>query len=297
LRDSGPTDSYDSVVALPDRDVQRYPPGHFHSPIPDAQELAERREELWPAQPRATPGIDWRPTAQRELCRVFAEQQRLVFPSGETGDRQEYFTENGAFPALDAWVLEAMLRHLRPARVIEIGSGFSSLVTARVNRELLSPPAHFICIEPYPADFLLAGVPGISEVRVERVQMTPLEIFMTLDNSDVLFIDSSHVVKTGSDVVWLFEEILPRLSAGVAVHLHDIFLPGDYPPEWVLDGVNWNEGYLLHAFLAFNHVFDVLFGVNWMKHYGNDELLEAFPGARQAWAGGSFWMRRRSGGE
>ena len=178
----------------------RFPLGHYYSPLPDNRELGQEPQHslVWPDQPRSTPGIDWNEDRQRWLASdVFAVQDRLVFEARETADPTEYWTSNDQYPALDAWVLEGFLRYLRPRRMIEVGSGFSSLVTARVNREFLGGSMRFTCIEPYPRAFLQAGVPGISELRVEQVQQTPLEVFEALGEGDVLFIDTSHTVKTG----------------------------------------------------------------------------------------------------
>src|SRR4051795_10180835 len=158
----------------------RFPLGHYYSPLPDSRELARepRRSLVWPERPRPLPGIDWNEHEQRRLAdEVFARQERLRFVDSETPDPSEYWTENDQYPALDAWVLEGILRYLRPRQVIEIGSGYSSLVTARVTREFLSESTRFTCIEPYPRPFLEQGVPGISELRIEQVQDTPAEVF------------------------------------------------------------------------------------------------------------------------
>jgi predicted O-methyltransferase YrrM len=273
----------------------RFPVGHYYSPLPDHTELAARRERIWPAVPRATPGVDWRDDTQVRLCReVFAAQERLAFPASSE-DPSEYFTGNDQYPALDAWLLEALLRHLRPRRMIEVGSGFSSLVSARVNRECLDGAMTFTCIEPYPRPFLVDGVPGVSELRVEKIQDTPLSVFEALGDGDVLFVDTSHTVKTGGDVPWIFEEILPRLAPGVVVHVHDVFLPGDYPEPWVMEGWGWNEVYLVHAFLAFNAGFEVLAGAQYLLQNHRELLFEAFPGLaeQEARGGGALWLRRR----
>jgi predicted O-methyltransferase YrrM len=274
----------------------RFPLGHYYSPLPDHRELARepRRSQVWPPGPRPTPGIDWRPAAQRRLAETFAEQERLQLAHAETADPTEYWAQNDQYPALDAWVLEGLLRHLRPARMIEIGSGFSSLVTARVNRELLSGSMRFTCIEPYPREFLVAGVPGISDLRVEEVQDTPLSLFERLDGGDVLFVDTAHTVKTGGDVAWIYGEVIPRLRPGVVVHIHDAFIPGEYPQEWVLEGWGWNEIYLIKAFLAFNSAFEVLFGVQWMLQNEPALVDRAFPGlaAYRHRQGAALWIRR-----
>jgi hypothetical protein len=115
-----------------------------------------------------------------------------------------------------------------------------------------------------------------------------------LGAGDVLFIDSSHVAKTGGDVVFLYHEVLPRLAPGVIVHIHDIFLPADYPPEWVFSGRAWNEQYLVRAFLAFNSAFRILLAVAWLALNRGDVLAAAFPGDSRQYdsGGGSLWIQR-----
>ena len=275
----------------------RFPLGHYYSPVYDPRELAEepRRSQIWPPQPRDTAGVDWREQEQVALCTgPFAEQQRLRFIDDESADPTEYFTSNDQYPALDAWALEAMIRHHRPKRFVEVGSGFSSLVTARVNRELFDGAIDFVCVEPYPRRFLVDGVPGIGGLRVEKVQDTPLDVFTSLRPDDILFVDTSHVVKTGGDVPWIYNEVLPRLAPGVVVHIHDICVPGDYPSSWVLDGWGWNETYLVHAFLTFNAGFAVRFSSSLMVQRRRDALLRAFPdyGEHEKRAGSSLWVQR-----
>lgn len=285
-------------VAQPEDEVRpRFPLGHYYSPVYDPRELAvePRRSQIWPPQPRETVGIDWRDADQVALCTgPFAAQERLDFVDDEPDDPTVYFTTNDQFPALDAWALEAIVQHVRPHRIVEVGSGFSSLVTARVNRERFDGAIDFVCVEPYPRQFLLDGVDGISGLRVEKVQDTPLEVFTSLGDGDVLFVDTSHVVKTGGDVPWIYNEILPRLAPGVVVHMHDIALPGDYPPPWVFENWGWNERYLVQAFLTFNSGYDVLFSSPYMVQRHVDALLAAFPGfaAHRERAGSSLWIRR-----
>ena len=276
----------------------RFPLGHYYSPLPDNRELARepRRGMVWPESARPTPGIDWNEDEQRRLAGIFGKQNRLTFADDEGPDPTEYWAGNGQYPALDAWVLEGMLRYLRPRQMIEIGSGYSSLVTARVNRELLNGSMRFTCIEPYPRAFLQAGVPGISDLRVEEVQDTPLELFERLGDGDVLFVDTSHTVKTGGDVAWIYGEILPRLAPGVLVHIHDAFIPGEYPQQWVFEGWGWNEIYLIKAFLAFNSGYRVIFGVQWMLQNHLELIQQAFPrfGEHRDHGGAALWLRRAS---
>lgn len=275
--------------------AQRFPPGHFYSPLPDTRELAWRSNTVWPDAPLVLPGVEWHAEEQVAFCdHVLAKQERLLFALDEIDDRT-YFTRNAQYPVLDAWVLEGMLRDARPRRMIEVGAGFSTRVTARVNRECFGSGMTFTCVEPYPIPGL-ADIPGVSEVRVEPVQNTPLELFDELGENDVLFIDTSHVAKAGSDVVWIYQQILPRLRPGVIVHLHDIFLPAEYPRGWVLDGWGWNEQYVVAAFLAFNDAFRVRLGVHYLLLHEPDALRRAAPGFREAEhaarGGAALWLQR-----
>ena len=177
--------------------------------------------------------------------------------------------------------------------MIEVGCGFSSLVTAYVNRGILNGTMDFTCIEPYPRKFLTDGVPGISQLIQKKLEDVELSFFDRLDEGDILFIDSSHVSKTGSDVNYLFFEILPRLRKGVIVHFHDIFLPDEYPQKWVIDqGRNWNEQYLLRAFLQYNTNWDVIWSAHFMSTRYSNAVQETFPDFPELGGGGSFWIKR-----
>lgn len=277
------------------RPAMRFDIGEFYSPMYDTRDIPQMRDRLWPAHPRATPGIEWRGKEQRDLClEVFAAQSPCRFPRFSE-DPTEYFVDNGQYPPLDAWVLEGMLRHHRPRRIIEVGCGYSTLVSARVCREDLGSGTELTCIDPYPKPFLLeGGLPGITHLRAEKVEDAPLELFDDLAAADVLFIDTSHTVKTGGDVTWLFNEVLPRLRPGVVVHIHDIFLPYEYPEPWVLEGKGWNEMYLVHSFLQFNSAFEILWGAAYMLGKHGEDVITAFPefSRHAAMAGASLWIRR-----
>jgi len=183
-----------------------------------------------------------------------------------------------------------MVRHFRPRSIIEVGSGFSSLLLGQAAAKNKS--SQLICIEPFPCEFLRNGFPGLQSLIDKKVQDIDLEFFSQLESGDILFIDSSHTVKIGGDVNYLFLEVLPRLKPGVIVHIHDIFLPFDYPRIWVLDEFRfWTEQYLLQAFLTFNSEFEVLLANSYLRHYHQSDLKTAFP-SLTSWGGGSFWMRR-----
>jgi hypothetical protein len=283
--------------APPEAPLLCWPLDHFYSPVPDHRALAQEptRSRVFPASPRPTPGIDWRAEEQIALLRTLATEAPIEFPDDATGDPHEYHAGNTMYSRLDAWVLQAMLRHFRPRRVIETGCGWSSLVTARVNREYFGGAIDFTCIEPYPPEFLGDGIDGISRLVVSPVEEMDLEPFEALGAGDVLFIDTSHVAKTGGDVVFLYQEVLPRLAPGVVVHIHDIFLPSDYPAEWVFSGRAWNEQYMVRAFLTFNSAFEILLGVAWMLQTEPRVLTEALDGYPERFrdGGGGLWLRRK----
>jgi hypothetical protein len=277
-----------------------WPLDHFYSPIADTRALSREpaRSRVWPHTTPASPGIDWRADQQATFVRdELARQSGFLIPDGPTDDRRDYHAANGKFSRLDAWMLQAMIRHFRPRRVVEVGCGWSSLVTARVNREYFAGEINFTCIEPYPPDFLGEGIEGISQLMALPVEQVPVDAFLELEAGDVLFIDSSHTVKTGGDVVFLLQEVLPRLADGVVVHFHDIFLPWDYPEEWVMAGRAWNEQYAVRAFLTFNSAFEILLGVVWMSHFQPDVFAAALPGYPEQYpdGGGSLWIRRALG--
>ncbi|MBV8987478.1 MAG: hypothetical protein JO372_02855, partial [Solirubrobacterales bacterium] len=174
--------------------ILRWPIDHYYSPVPDPRALAAEpaRSRIWPSHPRQTAGIDWRSEQQASLVRdQLGTQTRIDFPDGPTGDPRDYHPENEMFSLLDAWFLQGMLRHFRPRRMVEVGCGWSSLVTAKVNREYLGGALHFTCIEPYPPQFLGLGVDGISELIASPAEEVAVATYLELGAGDVLFIDSS----------------------------------------------------------------------------------------------------------
>jgi len=271
------------------------PNGHYYSPVVDTEQAERERQRIWPPRPEIL-GIDFNEPGQRHL---FAQCIPLIreydYPEGgsDTGGAVPgFYDRNPSFSWLDARFLFAFLRLAKPKRMIEIGSGFSSLLSADVNVRFLNSAMHLICVEPYPADFLTSGVSGVTEFVAEPVQHVPLELFSLLRAGDVLFIDSSHVSKTGSDVNHIYFEILPRLAPGVFIHIHDIFLPDDYPQEWVIqEGRSWNEQYLLRALLMFTDGFEVVFGSAYAVRAFPDLVRDALRG--KCFGGGSFWIRKR----
>ncbi len=265
-------------------------PVHFYQPIPDTQSLPET---LWD-RPSALVGIDMNDAMQLDLLRNHFPKLRREydeFPVEPTGEPGRFHFNNGLFDGTDALVAYCMIRHFKPRLIIEVGSGFSSLVAAEAIAK--NKNSALICIEPYPPDFLRQGFPGLHSLIEKKVEEIDIGFFSQLESGDILFVDSSHTVKIGGDVNYLFLEVLPRLKPGVIVHVHDIFLPFDYRRDWVMDELRfWTEQYLLQAFLTFNSEFEVLMANSYLNRDHQEDLKATFPNLA-SWRGGSFWMRRR----
>jgi hypothetical protein len=283
-----------ALFSLYERRGWHITPVHYYQPIPDSRELSD---QVW-SSCSSMVGVDMNMRFQTELLCTFQSNFKSEydrFPASSSDPLQFHFSQTN-FPAVDAEVLYCMIRHFKPRRMIEVGSGMSTLLAAEAMRKNKTEghSCSFTAIEPYPQEFFRRGVPGLTELIEAKVQSVPVEQFCRLDRNDILFIDSSHVLKTGGDVTYEYLDILPRLAPGVIVHCHDIFLPAEYPKEWVLkDHRFWTEQYLLQAFLAFNNAFEVLMAGSFLHLYHAEKLKAAFASYDPAkvWPG-SFWMRR-----
>ena len=261
-------------------------PVHFYEPIPDIQSLPET---LW-SEPSELVGIDMNDSMQLDLLRNHFSKFRGEY---ETIPAEPPPGQLWPFHGTDVLVAYCMVRHFRPRRIIEVGSGFSSLVLGQAAAK--NKNSALICIDPFPNELIRKSnsVPALRSLIETKVQDVDMEFFSQLESGDILFIDSSHTVKIGGDVNYLFLEILPRLKAGVIVHVHDIFFPFEYRRDWMLEEFRfWTEQYLLQAFLIFNSEFEVLMANSYLNHYHPRDLKAAFPNLRR-WIGGSFWMRRQ----
>ncbi len=269
------------------------PPGHFYSPLPDLDEIRRRSKAIFAVPPNQLPGLDLNHETQKELLDKFKEYYSFLPFERTVNPKARFFRPNGSFPFQDAFCLYAMIRHWKPKRIIEVGCGASSCVIIDTC-EALKPDTQIAFVEPYP-DLLLKYITpeDRSRFQIEKkfVQDVPIEFFAALDENDILFIDTSHVSKVGSDVNFIFFEILPALKKGVIVHFHDIFYPFEYPEERIFSGTLWNEAYLLRAFLMFNRDFEILMFTSYLNHVSADEIKASFPSSALE-PGASLWMRR-----
>jgi predicted O-methyltransferase YrrM len=253
----------------------------FYSPIPDTSELTD---ELWGK--RNFKGINMNEQKQLQLLSVFAkfknEYNRFYEISSLDKDSLLYkYSTNSVFGGVDGDILYCMIRYFKPNKIIEIGSGFSTYLIAHAILENRKEDGEYegqlVTIDPYPNDTVKAGFPGLSRLIAQKVQDVPLAEFKQLDQNDILFIDSSHVLKIGSDVQYEYLEILPTLNNGVLIQIHDIFLPLEYPKRQIVDlHYFWNEQYILQAFLSFNRCFEVLWGGTYMHLHHRGKLEATF---------------------
>jgi len=271
-----------------------YPPGHFSSPIPNIRDLLSREEGLFDQNVRDIPGIDLREQQQINLLQALAEYYvDLPFTPKSIGPRRYYY-ENDFFSYGDAIILFSMLRHYRPRRVIEIGSGFSSAVMLDTNELFLGDSTDLTFVEPNP-DRLLGLLKDNREdecyVIQKRIQDIDLSVVESLDENDFLFVDSSHVLKVGSDVGYIVFHVLPRLKRGVIVHFHDIPWPFEYPREWLRRGIIWNETYFLRSFLQYNNAFQILYFNAYIYQFHREILGQKMPLCLRN-PGGSLWLKK-----
>ena len=245
---------------------------------------------------RALPGIDWNAAGQlRELARMTFAAELADLPVQPTGGL-DFHLDNGAFASGDAEAWYQTIRVRKPRRIFEIGSGHSTRMALRaLARNRAEDPAYackHVCVEPYEMPWLEQT--GVTVVR-EKVEELDVAFFAELEADDILFIDSSHVIRPQGDVLYEYLELLPTLRPGVIVHVHDIFSPRDYLPQWLVGDIRfWNEQYLLEAFLTGNDQWEIVAALNWLHHNHYDALRAVAPHLRPEREPGSFYLRRKA---
>ncbi len=270
---------------------------HFYEPVPNTRKLSEK---LWQKHSELI-GVNTNESLQLHLLSDFKDSYKKEYdllPKEKTNIESKYYIKNGLYESVDGEILYCMIRHFRPQQIIEIGSGNSTCLAAEtiLANEKLIPgyKCSLTAIEPYPNETIQKGFDGLTQVVPEPVQNIPYSAFEQLGENDFLLIDSSHVLKTGSDVQYEYLEILPRLRKGVIISFHDIFLPAEYRKNWILKHHKfWNEQYLLQAFLIFNDAFEVLWMGSYMHINHPDLLQQSFNSynINRDWPG-SFWIRK-----
>jgi hypothetical protein len=257
----------------------------YYSPIPDVRRLPA---DAWD-RPDPMHGIAFDLDAQVGAVRELSDHLREFAPQpGPHG----YVPDNPSYPPADARLLYAMIRRHRPRHVLELGSGHTTRVIAQActANALEGHPVHFRAVDPYPIA-VDDDLPGLDELSRIDAQHLPADAVRTLSAGDVLVVDTTHIVKMGSDVNHIVLRLLPILAPGVLVHLHDIHLPYEYPKHFAEMGLYWGEQYLLQAFLSMNPDYEIVCAVSALCRDRHDDAVSAGL-ARGDESGGAFWMRR-----
>ena len=276
---------------------------HFYSPVPDINELENRR--IWEKKSELA-GIDFRPKEQLALLEQLGQEfgSECEWPLTPTAIPTQFYLKNSSFSYGCASALHTMIRHFKPQHFIEIGSGHSSKIISKafeMNKD--DDPAHtaeYIVVDPYPGEMVSTQLLSVSQLLKEKVECVDLKLFEILGENDILFVDSGHTVRTGSDVNFIILEVLPRLRPGVIIHFHDINLPYEYQKVYFTNPqfrMFWTEAYLLQAFLACNRDFEILLAMNYLQTDHMSDYCRAFPRFNLVdnWANsGSFWIRKKA---
>jgi len=265
-------------------------PVHFYSPIPNTAELDQA---LWDT-PSEMPGVNQNLDGQCRLLHQIGPFLQEYYSLPEHSEREDQFARIGGFGDEDGAILYSMIRKFQPSRMIEIGAGKSTVLSTLALETNGNMSAHLTAIDPFPQKFLKNHIRPRVDIVAKKIEDIPISVFGELESNDILFIDSSHTVRIGGDVLIEILEILPRLKPGVIVHIHDIFLPNHYPKEWVMDRhVFWAEQYVVQAFLAFNSAFEILWGYNMICASRKDQLSCAILARKPEFGNGSsLWLRK-----
>ncbi|MCG8385636.1 MAG: class I SAM-dependent methyltransferase [Cytophagales bacterium] len=272
-------------------DKLHVPPGHYYSPTISKEELLKREEQIWKEHPRKVLGVDLNEDKQLGLIKEFVEFYDQLPFDVQKKDGLRYYFDNNMYSYSDGIFLYCMIRKSTPKRIIEVGSGFSSAVMLDTNNLFFQNKIQCTFIEPYPdlLNSLLFEDEKIDLIE-KPVQEVNTSLFDELETGDILFIDSTHVSKTGSDVNFLMFEVLPKLNKGVKVHFHDIFYPFEYPKNWVIEGKrSWNEDYILRAFLSFNTKFQIIAFNTFLEEFYEKWFDDNMPLCLKN-KGGSIWL-------
>jgi hypothetical protein len=271
-------------------------PGHYYTPIPDPEFIKENESMIFRHDVPEIRGIHIDSISQVELTARFMGYLAEYVPPNNQAEAMvrnaRFHLDNPFFNGFDAFAYIGMLRHFKPKRVVEVGSGFTSALALDVRDNFLSLAPEFTFIEPFPERLvnLLSGNDKSKEKIIQDiVQKVGSEVFLNLEKGDILFIDSSHVSKVGSDVNFLLLEVLPRLRTGVVIHIHDIFWPFEYPKAWFDEGRSWTEAYLLRGILTHSIRYKILYFNSYLSK-NHPEVTSKLPEWVRAGGAQSIWL-------
>lgn len=271
-----------------------FPPGHYYSPIVLVEELKKREHEIWKHKEiDGINDINLNTDEQKSFVSVLSGYYKDLLFKDTPSDALRYGYKNGMYEYTDGILLYAIIRYLVPKRIIEVGSGHSSALMLDVNELYFNNEIQLSFIEPNPERLynnILENDKSRTTILEKKVQEIDTSFFSVLQKGDILFIDSTHVSKCGSDVNYILFEILPVLNSGVFIHFHDIFYPFEYPKDWVFGGRNWNENYLLKAFLMHNNDYKIRVFSHYL-HTHHPAVFENMPLTYKN-VGGNLWIEK-----
>ncbi len=277
--------------------LQGFGPGHFYS-----RDVRQESREIFNRSAKSLAGVELNEAGQLQLLSEFAKTYSdVAFPT-QTDGKHRYYFDNPFFSYGDAVVLHSMLRRYSPKSVIEVGSGFSSAAMLDTNDSFFGGNIHFTFVEPFPERLhSLLSESDRNQCRIEAntAQRVDPSRFRQLEENDILFIDSSHVGKIGSDVLHLIFNILPLLKKGVIIHFHDVLWPFEYPETWLEQGKAWNEAYYLRAFLQYNSAFEIVYFNSFMEIHHRPAVQRLMPKALktpsrpETMGNSSLWLRKK----
>lgn len=277
---------------------QFVPAGHFYSPIPALDEIEKHREKIFsPTPARVLPGINLNEEGQLRFLKSLVPYYKDLPFRESPQEHLRYSFDNPHYSYSDAILCYSMLRLLKPRRIVEVGSGYSSALMLDTSDLFLGGKTRFTFIDPYPETLLQILRPGdkdLCTLWAKPLQEAPPAFFQALEAGDILFIDSTHVSKIYSDVNFLLFQFLPLLKKGVYIHFHDIFFPFEYPQEWIWEGRSWNEIYLLRAFLQYNNAFEIVLFNTFLEHFHEEKFKKWLPLCLKN-KGGSLWLKKLEG--
>lgn len=275
-------------------------PIHYYYPIPNLDKI--KVDPHWGVEPNQIPGIDLNEDYQLRLLKVefpkYVNEYDFPLEKRDVENPHLFYFNNHIFANTDAEVYYCMIRYFKPSIVIEVGGGRSTQISCEAskrNLEVDKIKTDIFVIDPYPNIKILMPLTKDSITLIEsKVEEMDSDFFQRLHENDILFIDSSHVIRSGGDVNYLFLEILPILNRGVLVHIHDIRLPYEVAKSDILNGTFFTEQYLLQAFLIGNKDYEIIWAANFMSKRYPSHVANVFRSSSGGkYSAGSFWIKRK----
>jgi predicted O-methyltransferase YrrM len=275
--------------------LTKYPPGHYYSPIVNGDEIL-KNQSIFKITQKEIKGIELNEKYQLELLDQLSQYFNDFPYNSHQNKFLRYSIKNSTYGHADSIYLFSMMNYFKPHKIVEIGSGYSSALMVDTNEKYFDNNIELTFIDPNPKrleSLLRKDDYELINLIPRQVQNVPIDIFSSLTTDDLLFIDSSHVSKTGSDVNDILFRILPSLKPGVVIHFHDIFFPFEYPKNWVLmdGGFGWNEAYFLKAFLMYNNHYEIILFSTFLEHYHYNWYKDKMPISLSN-PGGNIWIRK-----